>query len=89
MGRLELPLPKLGKGKQSLEVIAKDMQERIRARAPKDLRETIIVKLFTKDGQTGLAIDYDDRVESIVYVAIEYPARSGKKETVLPRNQTR
>jgi len=85
MGNLELPLPQLGKGKQSLEVIAKDMQERIRARAPKELRDTIIVKPFTKGKRTGLSIDYDDRAEGIVYVAIEYPAGSGKEESAVPR----
>lgn len=88
MGRLELPLPQLGKGKQSLEVVAKEMQEKIRARAPKDLRETITVKPFTKGKQTGLSIDYDDRAESFVYVALEYPAGSGKEETAIPRKPT-
>jgi hypothetical protein len=85
MGRLELPLPQLGKGKQSLEVVAKDMQEKIRARAPKDLRETITVKPFTKGKQTGLSIEYDDRAENIVYMAMEYPKGGGKKESVVPR----
>ena len=85
MGRLELPLPRLGKGKQSLEVVAKGMQEKIRAQAPKDLRETIMVKPFTKGGQTGLAIDYDDRAERFVYVSIEYPTGSGKQKTSSPR----
>jgi hypothetical protein len=88
MGRLELPLPQLGKGKQSLEVVAKEMQKKIRARAPKDLRETIIVKPFTKGKQTGLSIDYDDRAESFVYVALEYPTGSGKEEIVQPRKPT-
>jgi hypothetical protein len=88
MGRLELPLPQLGKGKQSLEFVAKEMQEKIRARAPKGLRETIIVKPFTKGKQTGLSIDYDDRAESFVYVALEYPAGSGKEEAVQPRKPT-
>jgi hypothetical protein len=87
MGRLELPLPQLGKGKQSLEYVASEMQERIRARAPKDLKETIIVKPFTRGEQTGLSIDYDDRAEGVVYVAIEYPAGSGKKETAVPRKR--
>jgi hypothetical protein len=85
MGKLELPLPQLGKGKQSLEVIAKDMQNKIRARAPKDLRETITVKPFTKGKQTGLSIEYDDRAENIVYMAMEYPMGGGKKESVVPR----
>jgi len=85
MGRLELPLPQLGKGKRSLEVVAKDMQEKIRARAPKGLRETIIVKPFTKGKQTGLSIDYDDRAENFVYMAMEYPKGGGKKESVVPR----
>jgi hypothetical protein len=85
LGRLELPLPQLGKGKRSLAVVAKDMQEKIRARAPKGLRETIIVKPFTKGKQTGLSIDYDDRAENFVYMAMEYPKGGGKKESVVPR----
>jgi hypothetical protein len=85
MGKLELPLPQLGKGKQSLEVIAKDMQNKIRALAPKDMRETITVKPFTKGKQTGLSIEYDDRAENIVYMAMEYPKGGGKKESVVPR----
>jgi hypothetical protein len=85
MGRLELPLPQLGKGRQSLEVVAKEMQEKIRARAPKDLRETIIVKPFTKGKQTGLSIEYDDRAENIVFMAMEYPMGGGKKGSVVPR----
>lgn len=85
MGRLELPLPQLGKGKQSLESVAKEMQEKIRASAPKDLRNSIIVKPFKDGKRTGLAIDYDDRAEGVVYVAIEYPAGSGRQETAVPR----
>lgn len=88
MGRLELPLPRLGKGKQSLEFVARELQERIRAQAPKGLRETIIVKPFARGQQTGLSIAYDDRAESIVYVALEYPAGSGKKEIVRPKKPT-
>jgi hypothetical protein len=88
MGRLELPLPRLGTGKQSLEVVAKEMQERIRARVPKDLRMTIFVKPFTRGKETGISIDYDDRAEGVVYVAIEYPGGSGKQETVVPRKPT-
>jgi hypothetical protein len=89
MGKLELPLPRLGKGKQSLEHVAKEMQEKIRTSAPKNLRETIIVKPFTKGELTGLSIEYDDRAERFVYVAMEYPAGSGKEEDAVPRKPTR
>ena len=89
MGRLELPLPQLGKGEQSLEAVSKQMQEKIRARAPKDLRETIVVRPYAKGRQTGLAIDYDDRAESFVYAAIEYPSGSGTEEVAVPKRPSR
>lgn len=89
MGRLELPLPRLGKGKRLLESVAEDMQERIRAQAPKELRASIRVSPFKKGESTGVAIEYDDRAERFVYVAIEYPAGSGKKEVVAPRKPSR
>lgn len=89
MGRLELPLPQLGKGKQMLESVAKDMQERIRAQAPKDLRASIKVRPFTRGGLTGVSIEYDDKAERFVYVAIEYPMGSGKVEKAVPKDPTR
>ncbi len=82
MGRLELPLPEVG---NSLESHAKEMQARIREQAPKDLRSSIVVKVFKKGRETGLAIEYDDRAENFVYMAMEYPKEGGKKESVVPR----
>ncbi len=79
MGRLELPMPELDKGSGSLEKAAKDMQDRIRAAAPAALRQSIIVKVYRGEKGTGMAIEYDDRAENLVYVALEYP-RPGRKE---------
>ena len=73
MGRLELPLPDLGKSGRSLEEAAKDMQTRIRKRVPPELRDTIVVKAFKRGKATGVAIEYDDRAENLVFVAMEYP----------------
>jgi hypothetical protein len=79
MGRLELPMPELEKGSGSLEKAAKDMQDRIRSAAPPALRKSIVVKAYRGEKGTGIAIEYDDRAENLVYVALEYP-RSGGKE---------
>jgi hypothetical protein len=76
MGRLELPLPELG---NSLESRAKQVQARIREQTPKDLRSTIVVKTFKKGKETGLTIEYDDRAENFVFMAMEYPKGAGKK----------
>jgi len=84
MGRLELPIPELGDGLKSLEEMAEEMEKRIRAQAPRELRGSISVKPFRKQGETGLAIEYDDRAERYVYIAIEYPAGSGKEECAAP-----
>ena len=75
MGRLELPLPEIGKGEESLESAAARMQDRIRNQVPEHLRNTIIVKAFKKGKTTGLAIEYDDRAENYVYFAMEYPKK--------------
>jgi hypothetical protein len=72
MGRLELPLPEMGR---SLETHAKDLQERIREHIPEKLRMTVVVKTFKKGDRTGIAIEYDDKVENLVYAAIEYPRK--------------
>lgn len=79
MGRLELPLPELD---TSLETHAKKVQARIRAQTPTELRSTIFVKPFRRGRETGLAIEYDDRAENFVYVAMEYPKGSEKKESI-------
>lgn len=75
MGRLELQLPDLGKGAKSIEAAAEDMQARIRKRVPPELRSTIVVKAYRKGKVTGVAIEYDDRAENFVYMAMEYPKR--------------
>ena len=82
VGRLELPLPDVG---VSLESHAKEMQTRIREQTPKELRSSIIVRAFKKGNETGLAIEYDDRAENFVYMAMEYPKGGRKKESVVPR----
>lgn len=63
----------------SLESHAKDMQARIREQTTKDLRNSIVVKVFKRGKETGLAIEYDDRAENFVYMAMEYPKGGGKK----------
>ena len=86
MGRLELPMPELGKkAKNDLESAAKDMQARIRAQTPIELRKTVIVKTFKKGGSAGIEIEYDDRAENFVYIAMEYPRPGRKEESVVPR----
>lgn len=76
-------MPELGKG--SLSGLAKDMEKKIKAQTPDSLRSTIKVQPFRKGQQTGIAIEYDDRAERFVYVAIEYPRGSRKEETVVPK----
>jgi hypothetical protein len=82
VGKLELPLPDVG---ASLESHAKEMQARIREQTPNEFRNSIVVKVFKKGTKTGLAIEYDDRAENFVYMAMEYPKGGGKKESVVPR----
>ncbi|MGQ9587985.1 MAG: hypothetical protein ACUVT7_06370 [Thermoplasmata archaeon] len=84
MGKLEIPLPELGKGKQSLDSSAKDLEARIRSQIPAPYRGSISVRPFRDGARTGLAIEYDDRAESFVCAAIEYP-RGGKGGSALPR----
>ena len=79
MGRLELPLPDIGKGKTSLDLAAKEMQARIRNDIPEQFRRSLTVKPFRKGERTGLAIEYDDKAENMIYSAIEYPSKGGKK----------
>jgi hypothetical protein len=85
-GRLVLPMPELGKGaKDRLNTAANDMQARIRAQTPEGLRDSIVVKAFKKGKSTGIAIEYDDRAENFVYIAMEYPRPGKKEETSVPR----
>jgi len=76
VGRLELPLPEIG---TPLKAHAKNMQARIRAHVPSELRKSVRVKAFKKGDKTGITIEYDDRAEGFVYTAMEYP-RGGDKE---------
>ena len=85
MGKLELPLPEIGK---SLESHAKDMQARIRDQTPKELRSSIVVRTYRKGQQTGLLIEYDDRAENFVYMAMEYPKGTSKEETAESRGKS-
>ena len=75
MGRLELPLPDLGKGEKSIRAAVESMQARIREQVPSELRETVFVKTYKKGKTTGVAIEYDDRAENFVYIAMEYPKK--------------
>ncbi|OGS42026.1 MAG: hypothetical protein A3K67_07750 [Euryarchaeota archaeon RBG_16_62_10] len=81
---MEIPLPELGGGKLSLKSSARAMEKRIKDQTPADLRRSIVVKPFRKGERTGLVIEFDDRAENFVYVAMEYPRGGGKKESVAP-----
>jgi hypothetical protein len=82
VGRLELPLPELGRSRESLDEAAKRMQDLILAHVPERFRESISVGTFREGERTGIAIEYDDLAESFVYAVLEYP-RGGEK-TVAP-----
>jgi hypothetical protein len=82
MGRLELGLPEMGN--DSLSWAAKDLEKRIRAQTPEDLRESVVVRPFKNGEKTGVRIEYDDSAERFVFVAIEYPQGSGKHEDAVP-----
>jgi len=75
VGRLELPLPDLGKGEKSIQAAVESMQARIREQVPPELRGTVFVKTYKKGKTTGVAIEYDDRAENFVYIAMEYPKK--------------
>lgn len=81
MGRLELPLPEIGK---PLEDSAKAMESKIRAQVTPEYRKSIVVRAFKKGQRTGVVIEYDDRVENQVYVAMEYPKGSAREECSAP-----
>ena len=82
MGRLELPLPEIG---IPLKAHAKDMQARMRAQVPSELRKSVKVKPFKKGERTGIVIEYDDRAENFVYTAMEYPRGGGNEKPVAHR----
>lgn len=84
MGRLELPLPDIG---GELKKRAKEVQKRIRVQTPEEFRDSIKVRPFKKVGMEGLAIEYDDRAENFVYIAMEYPRGKNKDESVDPSRE--
>ena len=86
MGRLELPLPELGE--DSLSWSAKDIEKKIRAQTPADLRDSIAVRPFRDGKQTGIRIEYDDKAEQFVFIAMEYPKGGGKHEDPVPHRRT-
>lgn len=71
MGRLELPLPELGRGTQFLSASAEQMQERIRAKVPQEYRSSIVVRAFKRRGSSGLSVEYDDLAEPFVFAVLE------------------
>jgi hypothetical protein len=79
---LELPLPEIG---TPLKAHAKNMQARIRAHVPSELRKSVKVKAFKRGDKNGIAIEYDDRAENFVYTAMEYPRGGGKEKPVAHR----
>jgi len=85
MGRLELPIPELGK--DNLSWSAKDIEKRIRAQVPTSLRESVTVRPFKKGERTGVLIEYPDEAESHVFVAIEYPKGGAGHEDSVPRRR--
>ncbi len=81
MGRLELPMPEMGRG---LKAAAEDLEKKIRAHVPAEFKRSVAVTAFKRGKATGLAIEYDDRAENHVYAAIEYPAGGNRGESVDP-----
>ncbi len=87
MGKLELPLPELGT--DSLSWSAKDIEKRIRAQTPPDLRTSILVRPFKRSDKTGVSIEYADEAENFVFAAIEYPKDSTRHEDEIPHGRVR
>ncbi len=71
MGRLELPLPKLGRGTQFLDSSAERMRDMIRSKVPEEYRASIVVRPFKRRGSSGLSVEYDDAAERFVLAALE------------------
>jgi hypothetical protein len=63
----------MGKGVKSLESSAKDLESMIVETVPDEYRSSIVVRAYRKGGSTGLSIEYDDRVEPLVFAVIERP----------------
>jgi len=75
MGRVELPIPELGRGTQFLTSDAEELEKRIRAAVPAQFRKSIKVLPFKRRGSSGLAVEYDDAAERFVWAAIEAPRK--------------
>ncbi len=84
MGELELRMPDLAKGPLSLEAQGKALEKRIKNGLPRELRESVIVRVYRSDTGSGLRIEFDDRAEQMVLIAVEYPTGSEREECVAP-----
>ena len=73
LGKLELSLPDLGKGMGYLQRSAQGLEMKIKEAVPEEHRSSVVVRPFRKGDSTGLTVDYDDRIESLVFFAIEEP----------------
>jgi len=71
MGRIELLVPDLGKEKRSLEFVTEEIQKMIREKVPEEFRDSVFVKTFEREDRSGIAIEFDDRAESFIHVALE------------------
>lgn len=71
MGKIELPMPELGRGTQFLNSSADRMQEDIRSKVPEEYRSSVVVRPFKRRGSTGISVEYDDRAEASVLAALE------------------
>jgi len=71
VGRIDLPMPELGRGTQFLEASADELQAKIRSKVPKQYRSSVVVRPFKRRGSTGLSVEYEDIIEAEVMSAIE------------------
>ncbi|MBE0518408.1 MAG: hypothetical protein IH630_04185 [Thermoplasmata archaeon] len=71
VGRIDLPMPELGRGTQFLEASADELQAKIRSKVPKQYRSSVVVRPFKRRGSTGLSVEYEDIIEAEVMAAIE------------------
>jgi hypothetical protein len=71
VGKIELPMPELGRGTQFLNSSADRMQEDIRSKVPERYRASVVVRPFKRRGSTGISVEYDDAAESYVMAALE------------------
>lgn len=75
MGKIELPMPELGRGTQFLSSSADRMQEDLRSKVPERFRASLVVRPFKRRGSTGISVEYDDAAEPFVLAALEESAR--------------